>query len=199
MVDRNWLVLLDRDGTINEEVNYLSSINQLKLTKNSVKAIKMLNETRIPVCIVSNQAGVARGYFTIQQLNEIHEHFLKILEEQGAFINDISYCPHHPIHGNGIYTIDCECRKPKPGQIFKLLSKYNAVPECTFMVGDKLSDIIAGRNAGVRTILVRTGYGNSEENKINDDNKPDLIVNDLLEAALYISKLYFYCNINVIE
>jgi len=183
----NRCVFLDRDGTINEEVNYLSHPDQLRLIEGSAKAIKSLNEAGFKVVIVTNQAGVARGYFSEERVHEIHAVLGKILREKEAQIDAIYYCPHHPTAGVGVYKIDCNCRKPKPAMLEKAANELNIDLRQSFLVGDRVSDLEAGNTVGCKNILVRTGYGlESEKEFSNHKWQPDFVANDMLEASRWI-------------
>jgi D-glycero-D-manno-heptose 1,7-bisphosphate phosphatase len=176
----NKAVFLDRDGTINEEVNYLSKIEQVKIFENSAKAIKILNENDFKVIIITNQSGVARGYFSKEMLEDINEHLKSELAKEGAEIDAIYYCPHHPDDG-------CRCRKPRPGMIESAKRKFDLNLSSSVIVGDTLNDLETGYNVGCKTVLVLTGYGKRELN--NQDNwnvQPDFIAQDLLDAAMWI-------------
>jgi len=175
----NKAVFLDRDGTVNEEVHYLSDSKDLKLLPRVAEAIKMFNDAEYKVIIITNQSAIAKGFLTIEKLNEIHEKLLTLLNKKGAKIDAIYYCPHHPNEG-------CMCRKPKPGLLLKASKEHNIDLNRSYMVGDKLTDIEAGKRAGCKTILVKTGYGKEEIIKINTDNCPDFITDNLYEAAKII-------------
>jgi len=175
----NKAVFLDRDGTINEEVNYLSDPKDLKLLPGVAEAIRMFNEANYKVIIITNQSAIARGFLTVEKLNNIHEKLLKLLEEKGARIDAIYYCPHHPDE-------ECECRKPKAGLILRASKEHNINIRMSYMIGDRLIDIEAGRNAGCKTVLVKTGYGGQELNKIHFNSKPDFIADNLYTAAKMI-------------
>jgi D-glycero-D-manno-heptose 1,7-bisphosphate phosphatase len=185
MLDR--CVFLDRDGTINEEVNYLSHPDQLRLIAGAAEAIKRFNQAGLKVVIITNQAGVARGYFSENTLQQIHLELERMLRAQDAHIDAIYYCPHHPTAGIGVYKIDCNCRKPKPGLLERAARELNLYPRRSFIVGDKPADLQAGDAMGCRTILVRTGYGlESEKELAGGEFQPDHIADDLLEAARWI-------------
>jgi D-glycero-D-manno-heptose 1,7-bisphosphate phosphatase len=185
MLDR--CVFLDRDGTINEEVNYLSRPDQLRLIAGAAEAIKQLKQAGLKAVIVTNQAGIARGYFSVPALLQIHQVLEKMLGAQDAHIDAIYYCPHHPTAGIGVYKIDCNCRKPKPGLLEKAARELNIDLRQSFVVGDKPADLQAGEAVGCRTILVRTGYGLESEKALAGSNfQPDHIAGDLLEASRWI-------------
>jgi D-glycero-D-manno-heptose 1,7-bisphosphate phosphatase len=183
----NRCVFLDRDGTINEEVNYLSHPEQLRLIAGAAEAIKSLNQAGFKVVVVTNQAGVARGYFTEQTVREIHAALERMLGEQGAAVDAIYYCPHHPAAGIGIYRQECNCRKPNPGMLERAARELNIDLGESFVVGDKISDLEAGFAVGCRNILVQTGYGLESTNEFSGAAwRPEFVADDLLEAARWI-------------
>lgn len=152
-------VFLDRDGTMIEEVNYLSSPEQVRLIPGTVEAIRRWNGLGVKVVVVTNQAGVARGYFPESRVAEVHSHLSAVLAEGGATIDAYYHCPHHPDHGVGEFRIDCDCRKPAPGMLLWAARDLGIDLTRSWMIGDKLSDLWAGAAVGCRTLLVRTGYG----------------------------------------
>jgi len=182
-------VFLDRDGTINEEVNYLSHPEQLRLIAGAAEAIQSLNQAGFKVVVVTNQAGVARGYFSEQTVREIHAVLEKMLGAHEARVDAIYFCPHHPAAGIGVYRQDCNCRKPKPGMLEKAAAELNIDLRESFVVGDKISDLEAGLAVGCRNILVHTGYGQESENEFSGAAwQPEYVADDLLEAARWILK-----------
>ena len=152
-------VFLDRDGTVNVEVHYLSQPEQLELLPTVAETISMLNTRGIAVVVVTNQAGIARGYFPEHRLATIHQQLQRLLNSQNAVVDGVYYCPHHPSAGLGDYGIDCGCRKPKPGMLIRAASELQIDLGRSLMVGDRESDLQAGADAGCQTALVRTGYG----------------------------------------
>ncbi len=150
---------LDRDGVIVEEVNYLSTPEEIRLIPGSPRAIALLNRAGIPVVVVTNQAGVARGIFPEDRVGEIHRELDRLLASHGARVDRYEYCPHHPVEGIGPYKKDCPNRKPAPGMLLKAAREMDLDLARSFLVGDKVTDLQAGEAAGCRTILVRTGYG----------------------------------------
>ncbi|MFX1312497.1 MAG: D-glycero-beta-D-manno-heptose 1,7-bisphosphate 7-phosphatase [Promethearchaeota archaeon] len=177
MFPKKHAIFLDRDGVINKEVNYLSNPDDFEFIPGSIQALKLLKQKEYLLIIITNQAGIARGYFSEETLKQIHNKMIKILENENVFIDDIFYCPHHPD-----FTGLCDCRKPKPGMILKAQEKYNLDLANSFMVGDTLNDIKTGIAANCKTVLVLTGYGKEEYKKINSI-KPDYIYENLLEFA----------------
>jgi D-glycero-D-manno-heptose 1,7-bisphosphate phosphatase len=152
-------VFLDRDGTVNEEVHYLSQPEQLVLLPTVAETIALLNQQAIAVVVVTNQAGVARGYFPEQRLEAIHQQLQILLGERRARLDGIYYCPHHPSAGLGQYKTYCDCRKPMPGMLTRAAQELGLDLTQSLMVGDRESDLQAGAAAGSLTALVRTGYG----------------------------------------
>ena len=173
-------VFLDRDGTINEEVSYLDDPDRLHLIPSAPEAIRLLNEAGIPVIVVSNQAGVGRGFFSAATVEAIHERLAEQLASHNAHFDAIYYCPHHPSEG-------CGCRKPRIGMLEQAAQKHGIDLQRGYMVGDKASDLDAGRQAGCRTVLVLTGYGEQVREAFNTpDSQPDHISTDLYGAVKWI-------------
>lgn len=154
----NRAVFLDRDGTINIEKEYLFRISEFEFIPGAIGAIKELNAAGFKVIIITNQSGIAKGYYGEKDLEKLHNWMEQELKKHGAVIDDIYYCPHHNEYGTGIYKQDCTCRKPKPGMLLKAVTEHDIVPGLSYTVGDRESDIIAGKRAGTKTILVGTGY-----------------------------------------
>lgn len=161
------VVFMDRDGTINEEVHYLHRSEDLVLYPDVADGIRRLNEAGFKTVIITNQAGVARGYYKEEDVEALHQYLNEELKKSGAHIDAFFYCPHHPEYGIGTYKTDCECRKPKTGMFFKAEELYEIDKEHSYMIGDKLIDIEAGCRYGVRGILVGTGYGREFHDKVS--------------------------------
>lgn len=159
------VIFLDRDGTLNEEVNYLHRKEDMKLLSGVPEAIRMLREHGYRIVVITNQAGVARGYYSEEAVRELHEYMNEILEPQGAKIDAFFYCPHHPEHGIGAYKRKCRCRKPEIGMFEQAEQIFDVDKAHSWMIGDKQIDVQSGRNYGVHTALVGTGYGVSEREK----------------------------------
>jgi D-glycero-D-manno-heptose 1,7-bisphosphate phosphatase len=160
-------VFLDRDGTLIEEVNYLSAPEQVRLISGAADAVRRLNDAGLLVVVVTNQAGVARGYFPESRVAEVHAHLSALLAECGAKIDAYFYCPHHPTEGIGAYRVACECRKPRPGLLLTAARELGIDLSRSWMIGDKLCDASAGEAAGCRTLLVRTGHGRDLPNDVS--------------------------------
>ena len=159
MTDKRRAVFLDRDGTINVEKDYLYKIDDFEFITGAPEAIKRLKKAGFVVIVVSNQSGVARGYFDEDAVNRLHQHIQTELTAYGTSIDDYYFCPHHPDKGLGAYKLDCNCRKGSPGMLLQAALEHNLDLQHSFMVGDKLADIEAGKRAGCKSILVLTGYG----------------------------------------
>lgn len=175
-------VFLDRDGTINVEKEYLYQVENFEFIPGAPEAIRLLNQSGVMVVVVTNQSGVARGYYTEDDVINLHRHISRELERSGAHVDVWLYCPHHP-DGRGSYALPCNCRKPLPGMLQEAATRYGIDLENSIMIGDKLADIEAGQAAGCRSILVRTGYGADEEQHLG----PEAVVSDdLLSAVKYL-------------
>jgi D-glycero-D-manno-heptose 1,7-bisphosphate phosphatase len=177
-------VILDRDGTIIEEVEYLASPDQVRLIPGAAEAIARLNHLGIPVGVVTNQAGVARGYFPESRVAEVHERLNQLLAERSAHIDRYYVCPHHPTEGVEPYRRDCDCRKPHPGLLLLAAADLYLDLASSCCIGDKLTDLEAGARAGCRTVLVRTGYGASFEREARSRDLRLLGVADSLSEAV---------------
>jgi D-glycero-D-manno-heptose 1,7-bisphosphate phosphatase len=178
-------VFIDRDGTISEEVGYINHPSRFALFPFAAAAIKHLNENGWLAIVITNQAGVARGYFTEGMIQTIHEQMALQLKEGGATLDAIYYCAHHPSDGESPYRVDCECRKPKPGLITKAAGEFGIKLDESWMVGDRYSDVELARNAGVKSALVMSGYGRGEweHQRQSWTQQPDLVAGNLLEAV----------------
>jgi len=152
-------VFLDRDGTINIEKDYLHRPEELEFIPGVPQAIRRLNDAGYLVIVVTNQSGVARGYFSLDDVTHLHAHMQRELEQVGAHVDGFYICPHHPEKGEGIYRVACDCRKGAPGMLLQAAHEYGIDTSRSFMIGDKPADIEAGRAAGCTPLLVLTGYG----------------------------------------
>jgi D-glycero-D-manno-heptose 1,7-bisphosphate phosphatase len=160
----------------------------LKLIQGAGAAIKRMNEAGYKVVLVTNQSGVARGYFPESLVDDAHGLLRRMLMADGALLDGIYYCPHHPSAGNTKYTIACDCRKPETGLLDRAARDLAIDLKQSFMIGDKWSDVELGHRAGMRSILVRTGFspddpGNKRPAHVGD---PDLTAHDLAEAVKWI-------------
>lgn len=152
-------VFLDRDGTINVDKEYLIESADFEFIDGVPESLKKLQDAGFLLVIVTNQSGIARGYFNSQQVDSLHCYMESLLAGYDISLSGIYICPHHPTCGQGEYLVDCECRKGKPGLLLQAAKELNIDLPHSFMIGDKLADIQAGTAAGCRTYLVKTGYG----------------------------------------
>jgi D-glycero-D-manno-heptose 1,7-bisphosphate phosphatase len=178
-------VFMDRDGTISEEVGYVNHPARYRVFPYSGEAVRLLNEAGWLAILVTNQAGVARGYFTEDVITAVHSVLTDELEKKGARLDAIYYCAHHPSVGEEPYRSDCDCRKPKPGLIERAARDFEIDLSQSWMIGDRYSDIELARNAHVRACFVLSGYGRGEWEYQRPawKQEPDLVAEDLLEAV----------------
>jgi D-glycero-D-manno-heptose 1,7-bisphosphate phosphatase len=178
-------VFIDRDGTISEEVGYVNHPSRFQLYPYSAPAIKLLNDNGWLAIVVTNQAGVARGYFSEDVVKQIHQRLQQELLAASARLDAIYYCVHHPTVGEPPYRLDCDCRKPKAGLITRARSEFEIDLSSSWMVGDRYSDIELARNARVQSCFVLSGYGRGEYEYQRAGWKfhPDLVCDNLLEAV----------------
>jgi D-glycero-D-manno-heptose 1,7-bisphosphate phosphatase len=175
-------VFLDRDGTINQEKQYIKEIEDFYLIPGSLEALKILTQHGIKIYIITNQAGIAKGYFTLEQYHKLSEYMLELFRDQGVKIEQVLYCPHHP---DGIvpeYTQDCLCRKPNTKLLENLIEENDFKVEEIVLIGDKNSDIEAGRRLGIKTYLVETGFGFEEKS----NTKAMFISSNLRDAVAHL-------------
>jgi D-glycero-D-manno-heptose 1,7-bisphosphate phosphatase len=174
-------VFLDRDGTINEEMGYINDLSRFRLLPEAALAIRHLNESQIPVVVVTNQSGAARGYFPATLVDEVHRHMKDLLAQAGARVDAIYTCLHAPENG-------CYCRKPKPGLLLQAAQDLNLDLSRSYLVGDRYKDIETAANAGVPGILVLTGYGLGEYKHFHEQTQPQPVhvAANLLDAVDFI-------------
>jgi len=190
---KNAAVFLDRDGTINEEVGYLDSIDKLNLFAYTSEAIRLINESGMKAVVMTNQSGVAKGYFTEEFVRTVHKRIQEMLRERGAFIDAFYYCPHHQTEGVGIYLQSCACRKPEAGMLVQASKDLDIDLRRSYTVGDMLKDIQVAHTVGAKGILVKTGYGiNTIEKDLASESseicQPSYIAEDILDAVKWIMK-----------
>jgi D-glycero-D-manno-heptose 1,7-bisphosphate phosphatase len=177
-------VFLDRDGTINQEKGYLFRIEDFEFIPGAPEAIRLLNQAGFLVVVVTNQSGVARGYYGEEDVIVLHRHIDEKLAKCGSRVDAWFYCPHHP-DGKGAYAVTCSCRKPLPGMLLDSARMLDIDLKKSVMIGDKRADLEAAIAAGCRPILVRSGYGAEEELAI----PAGIPVHDnLLAAALSLTR-----------
>ena len=178
-------VFIDRDGTISEEVGYVNHPSRFRLFPYSAEAIRILNDSGWLAIVVTNQAGVARGYFSEDVIRKIHQQLVSALHAESARLDAIYYCAHHPSVGEPPYRLDCDCRKPKPGLIEQAGRDFEIDMASSWIAGDRYSDIELARNAGLRSAFVLSGYGRGEWEYQSPSwkHQPDLVCENLLEAV----------------
>lgn len=152
-------LFLDRDGVINEEVDYLFKADDFIFTPGCIQALQRWCKAGHNIFIVTNQSGIGRGYYSETDFAKLTNWMLSVFEKHGISITDIAFCPHHPSKALGHYLTECHCRKPAPGMFQQLMNKHNVAPDDAIMVGDKASDLIAAERAGITNcFIVRTGH-----------------------------------------
>ncbi len=178
-------IFLDRDGTINEQMGYINHISRFQLLPGVGAAIARLNRQGMPVVVVTNQSGLARGYFPAALLEAVHEKMFRQLAEAGAHIDGLYLCPHHPEAKEARYRQACDCRKPKTGMLEQAARELGLDLPRSYVIGDRWSDLRCGDAVGASTILVRTGYGRGDACYIGPTQtvQPDFIAEDLCEAV----------------
>lgn len=183
-------VFIDRDGTLNEEHGFILAPDQLQLIPRAAEAVRMLNSSRYLTICVTNQPVVARGDVSFRQLGAIHARLDSLLSNEGAYLDDLLFCPHHPDKGfygevQGL-KVDCECRKPKPGMLIEAARRYNIDLSQSYMIGDRTADIAAGSAAGCKPIGVKTGAALADEKFAATT---DEVYDNLLDAVKSILEL----------
>lgn len=181
---------MDRDGTVTEEVGYLTDLAKLRVIPGAGAAIKRLNDAGYKVVLITNQSGVARGYFLESLVHEAHAKLEELLKKDGAGFDGAYFCPHHPTAGNSKYTMVCDCRKPGTGLLDRAARDLDTDISKSYVVGDKWSDIELAQRAGATAILVRTGFGPKDPGNVRPEHvkDPDFIAHDITEAVEWILK-----------
>jgi histidinol-phosphate phosphatase family protein len=173
-------VLLDRDGTLIEERNYITDAGQVELIPGAARGLRRLKEMGLKLVVITNQSALGRGYLDEAGLNTVHEKLQTLLSAEGIQLDGVYYCPHRP-------DDDCSCRKPRSGLVERAVEDLRFNPGESFVIGDKASDIEMGRNVGATTLLVCTGYG--AQAATDGKSRPDYVVSDLWAAAELIERL----------
>lgn len=181
-------ILMDRDGTVCEEVGYVNHLDRLRLLPRSAEAIRLANEAGFQTVVLTNQAGVARGYFREALVDQVHDRLRELLAAGGARLDGVYFCPHHPTVGPDAYRKACVCRKPKPGMLFRARDEMGIDLSRSYMIGDSVRDIEAAQNGGAIPVLVLTGYGRGEWEHQPErwSVRPDHVAEDLLDAVRWI-------------
>ena len=181
-------VFMDRDGTINEEVGYVNHFDRFVLLPRVGEAIRMLNRHGFKTVVITNQSGVARGYFPESLIRRVHQRMQDLLKREGAYLDGIYYCPHHPDVGSPPYRQKCRCRKPETGLVDEASRVLDLDCSKSYMIGDRGKDIEFGHRIGAKRILVLTGYGKGEWEYCQEQwkVKPDHVAQDLYAAVRWI-------------
>lgn len=181
-------VFLDRDGTINEQMGYVNHLSRFQLLPGVARAIRSLNEAGLPVVVVTNQSGLARGYFPESLLEAVHAELHRLLAREGAHLDGLYICPHHPEAREERFRLDCDCRKPRPGLLERAAAELGLDLGRSYMVGDRWSDLRCGAAVGATTVLVLTGYGRGDAAYVGPGQtvQPDHVAEDLEAAARWI-------------
>lgn len=183
----NKAVFLDRDGTLIKDIPYLKDPKGVAIIGRALPALRMLQDQGYKLIIITNQSGIGRGLITEEEYEKVEERLDEILQTNNITLTATYYSPYHPEKAKGEYLQDSDCRKPKPGMILKGMKDHDIDPKNAVMIGDKISDIEAGHNAGIKSILVRTGEGKSalQEYKANPKKKkPEFIAEDFFDAVI---------------
>ncbi|MFQ5892899.1 MAG: D-glycero-alpha-D-manno-heptose-1,7-bisphosphate 7-phosphatase, partial [Nitrospinota bacterium] len=154
---------IDRDGVINEEMGYINHVDRLRVLPGAAEAIRRLNEARIPVVVVSNQAGLAHGIFSEATLRGVQKKLREVLASRGGRIDRIYYCPHHPDAKVEKYRLDCDARKPRPGMLYRAAEDLDLDLSRSVLVTDRFQEVAMAKAERLEAILVMTGYGRGEQ------------------------------------
>ena len=179
---------MDRDGTVNEQMGYINHLSRFVLLPGAGKAIRLLNEAGFLAIIVSNQSGVARGYFPLELVHRVHDKMNTLIREDGAVLDGIYFCPHYPNGKVSPFGMSCDCRKPGIGLIQKAFEAFDIDMENSYVIGDRCTDIEMAQRAGLKGIMVKTGYGMGDLEYVfpNLPFQPFHAADDLLDAVEWI-------------
>ena len=181
-------VFIDRDGTINEQMGYINHVSRFVLIPGTAEGIRLLNRHRYLAIIVSNQSGVARGYFPMELIDRVHAHLNDLLAKEGANIDGIFFCPHYPRGIVPEYSVECDCRKPRTGLVQKACEEFDIDMKNSYVIGDRCSDIELAERSNLQGIMVRTRYGLGDIEYVlpHKPFNPQHIARDLLHAIRWI-------------
>ena len=179
-------VFLDRDGTLNVDAGYLDRKERLMLFPWSLDSVRLLRRAGYAVVVVTNQSGVGRGMIEESFVEEVHQIIQSRLVDIGEKLDGHYYCPHEPSASVEAFRVDCDCRKPKPGLVTRAARDLGLDVERSIVVGDKWSDIGLAKQTGARGVLVRTGYGRSQEKNRQEGLSADAVVDTLMDAVNWI-------------
>jgi D-glycero-D-manno-heptose 1,7-bisphosphate phosphatase len=181
-------IFMDRDGTVNEQMGYINHIRRFVLLPGSAEAIRLLNQHGFMAIIVSNQSGVARGYFPIDLVYEVHDHMERLLRREGAVLDGILFCPHYPDGKVPKYSRSCDCRKPRTGLIEQACRQFPIDMANSYVIGDRCTDMELASRSGLKGILIKTGYGLGDLKYVvpTSPYQPFHVAEDLLDAVRWI-------------
>lgn len=179
---KRWAVFLDRDGTLNEEVGYVDSLDKLRIIPVAYEAVRLLNAHQMLAVVVTNQSGVARGFFDEAFVHTVHAYMDALFRFHGARIDAFYFCPHHP-EGREPYRMQCPCRKPEPGLLKRASEELDIDLTRSWMIGDMAKDVLAGQRAGAKGVIVKTGHPTGTDNMAAT---ADYVARDVLEAVVHI-------------
>jgi len=181
-------IFIDRDGTLSEEVGYVNHLSRYRPFPFAAEAVRLINRAGWRAILVTNQSGVARGYFTEELLGRVHARLEESLKQEGARLDAIYYCPHHPTVGEAPYRQDCECRKPRPGLLRRAADDFGLDLTRCFVIGDRYKDVEMAHRAGAGGVLVLTGYGlgEYEYQRGSWPREPEHVAENLLDAVKWI-------------
>ncbi len=182
-------VFLDKDGTLVDDIAYNVDPELIRPAAGALVALHQLQNAGYKLMVVSNQSGVARGFFPEQALVPVERRLRAILSTAGVKLSGFYYCPHHPAGVREEYAIECDCRKPKPGMLLRAAREHDIALPASWMIGDILNDVQAGKSAGCKTILVNNGH--ETEWVLTPERRPDFLVSNLLEAAEVLFSIDF--------
>jgi len=187
-LNRRPVVFLDRDGTLNVEAGYIRQLENLVLIEGAAQAVKLLNAAGVAAILITNQSGAARGYYAEQHILDLNARLVRLLEEQGARLDDVYYCPHLEEGSVPDYALACDCRKPAAGLADRAYCDHPDLDRTrSFVVGDKSTDVELARNCGARGILVTTGYGDAVlKGEYQWPVEPDFLAASIVDAVDWI-------------
>lgn len=192
-------VFLDRDGTINKDVGYPNSYSAIRIFPYSYEAVRKLNQSGLLAVVITNQSGIGRGLIREENLEKIHQKMREAFSRHNAHLDGIYYCPHYLFSPSPEYRKNCQCRKPLPGMAFTAARELHINLKDSYMVGDKVEDILFGVNIGAKPILCLTGFGRESLPKLREKGvKPAFVAKTLLEAVNWILREEKKINLDVI-
>jgi len=184
---KNKAVFLDRDGNINKDVGFPNSFNLVEIYSYSYEAVRKINKAGLLAVIATNQSGIGRGLIEEKNLHDIHQKMSQSFSQHHAYFDGIYYCPHYLLSKDPKYSKDCSCRKPNPGMANQAASDLNIDTAASYMVGDKVEDILFGLNIKAKPILVLTGFGKASLIKLEEKGiNPSFVASNLLDAVNWI-------------